>query len=71
MTVKTKDYNFTIEDLELRLNVIKEASEDCIKKRLSGVEYIAFIDRQIKEVGFINRVNEARANNIQEVEFYG
>lgn len=70
-TVKTNNYNFNENDLMARLVVINQASQDVIKKKLSGVEYIAFIDRQIKEVNFINRVNEAKRNGESEVEIYG
>lgn len=70
-TVKTNNYNFNENDLMARLVVINQASQDVIKKKLSGVEYIAFIERQLKEVNFINRVFEAKRNNQSEVEIYG
>lgn len=70
-TVKTNNYNFNENDLMARLVVINQASQDVIKKKLSGVEYIAFIERQMKEVNFINRVNEAKRNGESEVEIYG
>ena len=70
-TVKTSNYNFNENDLMARLVVINQASQDVIKKKLSGVEYIAFIERQLKEVNFINRVFEAKRNNQSEVEIYG
>ena len=70
-TVKTSNYNFDEKDLHDRLKIIKQASQDVIKGKLSGVEYIAFIERQLKEVNFINRVFEAKRNNQSEVEIYG
>jgi hypothetical protein len=70
-TIKTNNYNFNENDLMARLTVISQASEDVIKKKLSGIEYIAFIERQIKEINFINRVFEAKRNNQSEVEIYG
>ena len=70
-TVKTNNYNFNENDLMSRLVIINQASQDVIKKKLSGVEYIAFIERQLKEVNFINRVFEAKRNNQSEVEIYG
>ena len=70
-TIKTSNYNFNENDLMARLTVISQASEDVIKKKLSGIEYIAFIERQLKEVSFINRVLEAKRNNQSEVEIYG
>lgn len=70
-TIKTSNYNFNENDLMARLTVINQASEDVIKKKLSGIEYIAFIERQLKEINFINRVLEAKRNNQSEVEIYG
>ena len=70
-TVKTNNYNFNENDLMSRLVIINQASKDAIKGKLSGVEYIAFIERQLKEVNFINRVFEATRNNQSEVEIYG
>ena len=70
-TIKTSNYNFNENDLMARLTVISQASQDVIKKKLSGVEYIAFIERQLKEINFINRVFEAKKNNQSEVEIYG
>lgn len=54
-----------------RLTVINQASQDVIDKKLSGIEYKSFIERQLKEINFINRVLEAKRNNQSEVEIYG
>jgi len=70
-TVKTSNYNFNENDLMARLTVINQASQDVIDKKLSGIEYKSFIERQLKEINFINRVLEAKRNNQSEVEIYG
>lgn len=70
-TVKTSNYNFNENDLMARLTVINQASQDVIDKKLSGIEYKSFIERQLKEINFINRVFEAKRNNQSEVEIYG
>lgn len=70
-TVKTSNYNFNENDLMARLTVINQASQDVIDKKLSGIEYKSFIERQLKEINFINRVFEAKKNNQSEVEIYG
>lgn len=69
--IKTANYNFTEKDLNDRLNTILNASNDAIKKKLSGVEYISFIERQLKEIRFINLINESKRLNISEVEIDG
>ena len=69
--IKTANYNFTEKDLSDRLNTILNASNDAIKKKLSGVEYISFIERQLKEIRFINHINESKRLNISEVEIDG
>lgn len=69
--IKTANYNFTIEDLGDRLNCIKSFSKKVIEKKITDTEYMSFIEKQIKEVNFINRINEAKRLNISEVEFYG
>jgi len=70
-TIKTSNYNFNENDLMARLTVINQASQDVIDKKLSGIEYKSFIERQLKEINFINRVFEAKKNNQSEVEIYG
>ena len=70
-TIKTSNYNFNENDLMARLTVINQASQDVIDKKLSGIEYKSFIERQLKEINFINRVLEAKRNNQSEVEIYG
>ena len=70
-TIKTSNYNFNENDLMARLTIINQASQDVIDKKLSGIEYKSFIERQLKEVNFINRVLEAKRNNQSEVEIYG
>lgn len=70
-TIKTSNYNFNENDLMARLTVISQASQDVIDKKLSGIEYKSFIERQLKEINFINRVFEAKKNNQSEVEIYG
>ena len=69
--VKTNNYNFNENDLMGRLTLISQASQDVIDKKLSGIEYKSFIERQLKEINFINRVLEAKRNNQSEVEIYG
>lgn len=70
-TVKTNNYNFNENDLMARLTLINQASQDVIDKKLSGIEYKSFIERQLKEINFINRIFEAKRNNQSEVEIYG
>ena len=70
-TIKTSNYNFNENDLMARLTLISQASQDVIDKKLSGIEYKSFIERQLKEINFINRVLEAKRNNQSEVEIYG
>ena len=70
-TIKTSNYNFNENDLMARLTLISQASQDVIDKKLSGIEYKSFIERQLKEINFINLVIDAKKAKLFEVDYHG
>lgn len=67
--IQTKNYNFTDKDLLDRLLCIKSFSKKVIDGKISDNEYMSFIEQQIKEVNFINRINDAKKEGQGEIEY--
>lgn len=67
--IQTKNYNFTDKDLLDRLLCIKSFSKKVIDGKISNNEYMSFIEQQIKEVNFINRINDAKKEGQGEIEY--
>ena len=67
--IQTKNYNFTDKDLLDRLLCIKSFSKQVIDGKISDNEYMSFIEQQIKEVNFINRINDAKKEGQGEIEY--
>lgn len=67
--IQTKNYNFTDKDLLDRLLCIKSFSKKRIDGKISDNEYMSFIEQQIKEVNFINRINDAKKEGQGEIEY--
>lgn len=70
-TIKTANYNFTKKDLADRLHFILYTTNNVLQNKISESEYISFIERQLKEIQFINLINEAKKSFISEVEIDG